>query len=129
MKNNIDKIVDNDYKIPGSCNPYSRIERFLRKSSIDEITQMINILSNETSLVGPRPIVDIDYYDDEEKKLLLSVKPGITGYWQVNGRNKIKYPERKKYELFCAKNNSIYFDLKIIFETIRIILKRDSSVV
>jgi len=141
MKNNIDmmikndpklfkKFIDNDYKIPESFNPYSKIGQFLRKSNIDEIPQIINILKGEMSLVGPRPIVDkeIDHYNEEEKILLLSVKPGITGYWQVNGRNKIKYPERKEYELFYAKNHSFYLDLKIIMQTIFVVLKRDNSI-
>jgi len=91
MKNNIDimikkdpklfkEFVDNDYKIPESFNPYSKIGQYLRKSNIDEIPQIINILKGEMSLVGPRPIVDkeIDHYNEEEKILLLSVKPGIT---------------------------------------------------
>lgn len=141
MKNNIDmmikndpklfkEFIDNDYKIPQSFNPYSKIGKFLRKSNIDEIPQIINIFKREMSLVGPRPIVDkeIDHYNEAEKSLLLSVNPGITGYWQVNGRNKIRYPERKEYELFYAKNRSFYLDLKIIIKTIFVIFKGDNSI-
>ena len=113
MKNNIDNIiksdsklfkeyVNNDYKIPKSFNPYTKTGLFLRKTNIDELPQLFNVLKGDMSIVGPRPIVDpeINHYTDDEKKILLSVKPGITGYWQVNGMNNVRYPERKELELF-----------------------------
>lgn len=141
MKNNIDKIisndpklykeyVENDYKIPESFDPYSKIGKLLRKTSIDEIPQFINIIKGEMSLVGPRPIVqnELNNYADDEQKLFLSVKPGITGYWQVNGRNRIRYPERKNLELFYAQNQSFLLDIKIIFKTIKILFIKDDSI-
>ena len=141
MKNNIDKIisndpklykeyVENDYKIPESFDPYSKIGKLLRKTSIDEIPQFINIIKGEMSLVGPRPIVqnELNNYADDEQKLFLSVKPGITGYWQVNGRNRIRYPERKNLELFYAQNQSFLLDIKIILKTIKILFIKDDSI-
>lgn len=141
MKNNIDKIisndpklykeyVENDYKIPESFDPYSKIGKLLRKTSIDEIPQFINIIKGEMSLVGPRPIVqnELNNYIDDEQKIFLSVKPGITGYWQVNGRNRIRYPERKNLELFYAQNQSFLLDIKIILKTIKILFIKDDSI-
>ncbi len=141
MKDNIDKIisndpklykeyVENDYKIPESFDPYSKIGKLLRKTSIDEIPQFINIIKGEMSIVGPRPIVqnELNNYVDEEQKTFLSVKPGITGYWQVNGRNKVRYPERKNLELFYAQNKSFLLDIKIIFKTIKILFIKDDSI-
>lgn len=141
MKNNIDKIisndpklykeyVENDYKIPESFDPYSKIGKLLRKTSIDEIPQFINIIKGEMSLVGPRPIVqnELNNYIDDEQKIFLSVKPGITGYWQVNGRNRIRYPERKNLELFYAQNKSFLLDIKIILKTIKILFIKDDSI-
>ena len=142
MKKNIDNIiksdpklfeeyVKNDYKIPKSFNPYTKTGLFLRKTNIDEIPQLINVLRGEMSIVGPRPIVnpEIDIYNEEEKKILLSVKPGITGYWQVSGRNTIRYPERKKDELFYVENQSFWLDIKIVFKTIVVIFKKDDSII
>ncbi len=141
MKNDIDKIisndpklykdyVENDYKIPESFDPYSKIGKLLRKTSIDEIPQFINIIKGEMSLVGPRPIVqnELNNYVDNEQKIFLSVKPGITGYWQVSGRNRIRYPERKNLELFYAQNQSFLLDIKIIFKTIKILFIKDDSI-
>ena len=141
MKNNIDNIiksdpklfkeyVDNDYKIPKSFNPYTKTGFFLRKTNIDELPQLFNVLKGDMSIVGPRPIVDpeINHYTDEEKKILLSVKPGITGYWQVNGRNNIRYPKRKELELFYAKNQSFLLDINILIKTIIQIFKKDHSI-
>lgn len=77
------------------------IGRFLRKTSLDEIPQLINVLKGEMSLVGPRPVVEeeLKEYGMEVTKFL-SVKPGITGYWQVSGRSEVGYPERVDVELF-----------------------------
>ena len=126
-----EEYVKNDYKIPKSFNPYTKTGLFLRKTNIDEIPQLINVLRGEMSIVGPRPIVnpEIDIYNEEEKKILLSVKPGITGYWQVSGRNTIRYPERKKYELFYVENQSFWLDIKIVFKTIVVIFKKDDSII
>ena len=141
MKNNIDNIiksdsklfkeyVNNDYKIPKSFNPYTKTGLFLRKTNIDELPQLFNVLKGDMSIVGPRPIVDpeINHYTDEEKKILLSVKPGITGYWQVNGRNNVRYPERKELELFYAKNQNFLLDITILIKTIIQIFKKDNSI-
>ena len=103
----------------------------LRQLSIDEIPQIVwNIcLKGDMSLVGPRPILREElerYYTPEQQKALLSVKPGLTGYWQAYARNNAKYDtgERQEMELYYIGNRSIALDLKIIFATIEAVVKR-----
>lgn len=100
--------------------------RFLRKTSIDELPQFFSVLKGDMSLVGPRPVVESErqYYTDEEFTLFLSVKPGITGYWQVNGRSDCTYEsgERQKLELYYAANQSARLDLSILFKTVGVVL-------
>lgn len=101
------------------------IGRFIRKTSIDELPQFINVLLGDMSLVGPRPdqIDQIQYYTDEEKKKLL-VKPGITGLAQISGRNSISWEQRKQLDVQYAEKNSVVGDLAIILKTIPYVLLR-----
>lgn len=120
------KYVKNDYKIPANEDPrLVKLGSFLRKTSIDEIPQFFNVLKGDMSIVGPRPIVpeEIERYKGFEK-LFLSVKPGITGLWQITGRSDIEYPQRKYLDLLYIENKSIIFDIKIFFKTIKIVLFR-----
>ena len=101
----------------------------LRRMSLDELPQIpINILlRGDMSVVGPRPIIQSELeenYTPEEQKLLLSVKPGLTGYWQAYARNNALYEdgERQKMELYYVHNRSILLDIKIIFKTISSVL-------
>ena len=106
----------------------TKIGDFLRKTSIDELPQLINVLKGEMSLIGPRPIVDgeIEKYGTNKDKFL-SVKPGLTGYWAANGRNNITYSERIKMELYYVDNMSFGLDLKIFFETIVSVIKKEGA--
>ena len=81
------------------------------------------------SLIGPRPILDneLDEYTEEERRILLSVRPGITGIWQVSGRSDVFYPERCEMELYYPKNQSFLLDIKIIFLTIKQVLTREGA--
>jgi len=101
------------------------IGRFLRKTSLDELPQFINVLKGDMSVVGPRPVTEeelIKYYK-EKAELYKSVKPGVTGYWQVEGRSDIEdYSERVKMDEWYIKNQSFLLDLRIIFKTIKIML-------
>jgi lipopolysaccharide/colanic/teichoic acid biosynthesis glycosyltransferase len=92
---------------------------FLRRTSLDELPQFINVLKGEMSLVGPRPPVDyeVEKYDLWHRRRLLEAKPGITGLWQVNGRNRIKFDDMVRLDLRYAKTWSPWLDLKILLRT------------
>ncbi len=121
--------VKNNYKLPPEKDPrITRFGKFLRKSSVDELPQFLNILKGEMSLVGPRPIVDeeLKVYGDQADKFL-SVTPGAMGYWQASGRSRIAYPRRCKYELYYVDHASLIFDLKVIFKSVVSIFKGDGA--
>lgn len=94
--------------------------RFLRKTSLDELPQLINILKGEMSFVGPRPIVESDYFSCKipGHEMRHSIKPGLTGWAQVNGRNKITWEQKFTYDLWYIEHVSFWLDLKIIVLTI-----------
>lgn len=106
----------------------TKLGDFLRKTSLDELPQMINILKGEMSFIGPRPIVDdeIEKYGKNKNKFL-SVKPGLTGYWAANGRSDVTYAERINLELYYVDNMSLWLDIKIFFKTIYSVLKREGA--
>jgi lipopolysaccharide/colanic/teichoic acid biosynthesis glycosyltransferase len=97
----------------------TRVGAFLRRTSLDELPQFINVLKGEMSLVGPRPPVDyeVEKYDYWHRRRLLEAKPGITGLWQVNGRNRIRFDEMVRLDLKYAKTWSPWLDLKILLRT------------
>ena len=99
------------------------IGKFLRKTSLDEIPQFINVLKMEMSIVGPRPIVEdeIQKYGDKISKVL-SIKPGITGLWQVSGRNNLSYQRRVFLDCIYVNNINLLIDLRIILRTFGVIL-------
>lgn len=104
------------------------VGQFLRKVSLDELPQLLNVLKGEMSLVGPRPIVEaeVERYG-ETYKLYTSVLPGITGLWQVSGRNDISYDERVRFDEFYVQNWSLWLDLYILLRTIRVIIFREGA--
>ena len=106
----------------------TKIGKFLRKTSLDELPQLINILKGDMSFVGPRPIVEdeLSWYGDNKEKLL-SVKPGLTGWWAVNGRSNVPYPERCDLELYYVDHISFALDVKIILKTLGAIIKKDGA--
>ena len=99
------------------------IGKFLRKTSLDELPQFINVLKDEMSIVGPRPIVKEEKkrYGKNLKKFL-SIKPGITGLWQVSGRNNLSYKRRVELDLNYIKNFNFLMDIRIIIRTFGVIL-------
>lgn len=101
----------------------------LRRTSIDELPQLFNVLKGEMSLIGPRPVVEKEIAKyKENKQKLLSVKPGITGYWAANGRSKTTYDERIKMELYYVDNYCFKLDIKIILKTVVSVLKREGAI-
>ncbi len=106
----------------------TRVGRFLRKTSLDELPQLWNVLRGEMSLVGPRPIVA----DEMERygsvlPLYLSVRPGLTGLWQVSGRSNCSYPERVSLDEQYLRNCSLWNDTIIIVKTIKVVLSGRGS--
>lgn len=97
----------------------TKLGRFLRKTSIDEFPQFINVLKGDMSLVGPRPYLYREKEDMRERfDTIVSVKPGITGYWQVNGRSDVDFEERTHMDVEYVKNRSLWLDFKLLFKTV-----------
>jgi len=107
----------------------TKIGKFLRKTSLDELPQLLNIIKGELSIIGPRPVVqdELEKYGDNAAKFL-SVTPGLTGYWAANGRSDTTYEERMEMELFYVDNLSFKLDIKVFFKTIGAVLKREGAV-
>lgn len=104
----------------------TKVGRFLRKTSLDEITQVFNILNGTMSLVGPRPTLpyQVERYDQRQLKRL-DMRPGVTGWAQVNGRNDLTWTEKIEYDLEYIEKFNIWFDIKILFRTVAVVLKMD----
>ena len=113
--------LDNDPRI-------TKIGSILRKTSLDELPQLFNILVGDMSIVGPRPVIDdeIKKYGSNKDKLL-SVTPGLTGWWACNGRSCTSYEDRMKLELYYVDNRSILLDIKVIIKTAISVIKRDGA--
>ena len=108
-----------DYKVSNDPR-VRRIGKILRKTSIDELPQLYNILLGQMSIVGWRPIISDELlkYKPKERELLLKVKPGLTGYWASHGRSDIPYNERIKMELYYVYKRSLWLDIRIIYHTV-----------
>jgi lipopolysaccharide/colanic/teichoic acid biosynthesis glycosyltransferase len=112
----------NDFKLKNDPR-ITRLGRFLRRSSLDELPQFVNVLRGQMSVVGPRPIVrkELPRYADRMEEVL-AVRPGLTGLWQVSGRNNLSYAERVDLDVRYARHRSFLLDLRIIIRTIGVIL-------
>lgn len=106
----------------------STVGRFLRETSLDELPQLFNVLRGEMSLVGPRPIVtaELEKYG-EDVEYFLMVRPGITGLWQVSGRNDVDYDTRVYLDTWYVKNWSLWYDIAILCKTARVVFRRDGA--
>lgn len=105
----------------------TKVGRFMRKTSIDELPQFLNVLLGDMSLIGPRPdpLDDMEIYTEYQKKKL-NVRPGITGYNQAYYRNSVEQNEKFEHDVYYAENISFFLDIKIFFKTIATILTRDN---
>ncbi|HEY0994975.1 MAG TPA: sugar transferase [Gemmatimonadaceae bacterium] len=111
--------VARDFKVPVHADPrVTRVGRVLRRTSLDELPQLLNVLRGEMSLVGPRPIVALEgTHYGRDLPALLSLRPGITGAWAVGGRNALGYPARAQVELQYVRDWSLGRDLRILAKT------------
>lgn len=106
----------------------TKIGKFLRKTSLDELPQLFNILKGDLSIVGPRPIMEVETeIYGEYRDMLLSVKPGLTGFWAANGRSDTSYKRRRAMEIYYVKNRSLLFDIKIILKTVISVFKGEGA--
>ena len=116
--------IDNDPRI-------TPVGNFLRKTSLDELPQLFNVLCNDMSLVGPRPLIEseIQTYYADMFDTLLSVKPGVTGYWQAYARNNATYQsgQRQQMKMYYVNHASIMLDIKILFRTVVSVLRKDGA--
>lgn len=116
--------IDNDPRI-------TPVGNFLRKTSLDELPQLFNVLCNDMSLVGPRPLIEseIQTYYADMFDTLLSVKPGVAGYWQAYARNNATYQsgQRQQMEMYYVNHASIMLDIKILFRTVVSVLRKDGA--
>ena len=101
---------------------------FIRRSSIDELPQLINVVKGDMSLVGPRPVMqeELQRYGDHASEFL-SVKPGVTGLWQVSGRNDLDYEQRVALDIEYVRNHNVFMDLSILIKTVWIVLGRKGA--
>ncbi|MBQ8234461.1 MAG: sugar transferase [Bacilli bacterium] len=101
---------------------------FLRKTSLDELPQFINVLKGDMSLIGPRPLIkgELDSHNGNHE-IYESVKPGITGWWACNGRSNLDYDKRLELEYYYAENCSLILDIKCIFKTIKSVICKDGA--
>lgn len=112
--------IENDPRI-------TRIGRFLRSTSIDELPQFLSVLQSNMSVIGPRPVIEREAAEyGELRERLLSCKPGITGYWQVMGRGTVPFlsDEGKRLQLYYVDHRSVWLDIKILFKTVGVVLSK-----
>lgn len=107
----------------------TKVGRFVRSTSIDELPQLINVLKGDMALIGPRPLLPryLPYYTEREQ-LRHTVRPGISGWAQVNGRNNISWDSKLECDAYYAEHVSLWFDLKILWLTIYKVIKREGAV-
>jgi Sugar transferases involved in lipopolysaccharide synthesis len=118
----------NVYKLTNDTR-VTRLGRFLRRTSLDELPQLLNVLRGEMSLVGPRPPIPYEFqsYAIWHRRRLLSVKPGITGLWQVEGRSRVKFDDMVRLDLAYAASWSPWMDVKILFRTPRAVFSGEGA--
>jgi undecaprenyl-phosphate galactose phosphotransferase len=102
----------------------TKIGRFIRKTSLDELPQLWNVIKGEMSIVGPRPVVQAEFeqYYGDAKEHYLSVPPGLTGLWQVSGRNDLDYAQRVKLDKAYVENSNVFYDFVIVMRTVKVMV-------
>lgn len=135
----LNKLLDNSPEARSEWNHHwklshdprtTKIGRFLRQTSLDELPQIFNVLKGDMSLVGPRPVTreEIAEYYKEQAKLCFGVPPGVTGLWQVSGRSNTAYDYRITLDSWYVRNWNLWLDIVILFKTVRVVLKKEGAV-
>ncbi len=136
-KNLLEKYKKNSYKLPLDEDPrITGVGKFIRKTSLDELPQFLNILEGEMSLVGPRAYYPFELEEQQLKypnsrkyvRIILSAKPGLTGEWQVSGRSLINFDQRVEMDASYVKKRSIFYDVLIILKTIPAVVSGKGAV-
>jgi len=104
----------------------TRIGRFIRKTSLDELPQLLNVVKGEMSIVGPRPVIQAEFeqYYDGAREHYLSVPPGLTGLWQVSGRSDLDYAERVELDKRYVERSNVFYDFMIVMRTVKVMVAR-----
>lgn len=112
------------------CDRLTKVGKFIRSTSIDELPQLLNVLKGDMSIIGPRPLLNeyLPYYTERER-LRHTVRPGITGWAQINGRNNLSWEQRLEYDAYYVKHLCLFLDLKILFVTLKNVFMRTDIVV
>jgi lipopolysaccharide/colanic/teichoic acid biosynthesis glycosyltransferase len=112
------------------CDRLTKVGKFIRSTSIDELPQLLNVLKGDMSIIGPRPLLNeyLPYYTERER-LRHTVRPGITGWAQINGRNNLSWEQRLEYDAYYVEHLCLFLDLKILFVTLKNVFMRTDIVV
>lgn len=124
-----EKYVAGGYKLPEGEDPrITKLGAFIRKTSLDELPQFINVIQGDMSLVGPRPVIaeEIDEYGDK-KRYFFAMKPGLTGIWGISVRSNVEYPERADIELSYLEKRNLRFDVYVLYRTVISVVKREGA--
>lgn len=121
MKSNI--VAEKNFDFSLDEERITKVGKFIRRTKIDELPQLINVLKGDMSLVGPRPTIkkQVDAYNDYQRQRL-NVRPGMTGLAQVNGNIYLDWDERIKYDVYYVRNKSLLLDLKILLKTVGVVI-------
>lgn len=130
----LEKILEENEELRKEWNEYHKLEndpritkvgKFIRKTSLDEFPQFINVLRGDMSLIGPRPLVPGELEEHNgDAKIYNSIKPGVSGWWAANGRSSVSYEDRLELEYYYCKNCNWLLDIKCIFRTIKIVIMK-----
>lgn len=130
LENNEEARLEWDYHRKIKNDPrITKVGKFLRQTSLDELPQLFNVLKGEMSLVGPRPVTrrELDVYYKEMAMLCLSATPGITGLWQVSGRSNTSYDYRMSLDFYYVRNWNLWLDIVIFFKTFRVLMNKNGT--
>lgn len=129
FKSMTDERDENGELLPDSQR-LTKVGRFVRKTSIDELPQLINVLKGDMALIGPRPLLPeyLPYYTEREK-IRHTVRPGITGWAQINGRNNVSWNQKLENDVYYVEHLTMFMDLKVIITTIKNVLTADGVAV